>query len=112
MRRSRKPEKVEENKFVAMVGLAKGEAIKLSTQGMYGKRGFNDRCAFMWPRVVVLFEFKRRGQKARKLQKYRHRRFKEMDIPCYVVYSARKAWKILQEHVREAKKARKKDPWK
>lgn len=104
----RKPEKVEENKFVAKCNRARYEAIKLSTQGMYGKRGFNDRCVFAYPRVVVLFEFKRKGEQARKLQKARHRKFKQMDIPCYVVYTCKKAWRILQRHIKEAKALRKK----
>lgn len=99
----RKPEKIEENKFVTKVNRAGGEAIKLSTQGMYGKRGFNDRCVFMYPKVVALFEFKRKGEKAKKLQKARHRKFKKMEIPCYVVFTCAKAWRLLQRLVKEAK---------
>jgi len=102
----RKPEKIEENKFVTKVNRAGGEAIKLSTQGMYGKRGFNDRCAFMYPGVTALFEFKRKGEKAKKLQKARHRKFKKMEIPCYVVFTCAKAWRILTRLVKEAKKKR------
>lgn len=99
-----RPEKVEENKFRAKVDKMGGEAIKLSTQGMYGKRGFNDRCVFMYPGVVVLFEFKRQGEKARKLQSYRHRKFKKMQIPCYVVFSCKKAVEILKKHIKRAKR--------
>ncbi len=105
-----KPEKVEENKFVAKCRKHKMLAIKLSTQGMYGRRGLNDRCAFAHPRVTVLFEFKRKGQVARKLQKYMHREFKRMDIPCYVVYTCKKAWSLLQYHIKEAR-ADRYPPW-
>lgn len=104
----RKPEKIEENKFVAKCNRAGYEAIKLSTQGMYGKRGFNDRCVFAFPRVVALFEFKRKGEKAKKLQLARHRKFRKMDIPCYVVYTCEKAWTILQRHIKQAKATRRK----
>lgn len=103
--KSSRPEKVEERKFTAAVGRMKGEAFKLSTQGMYGKRGFNDRCVFIYPGVVVLFEFKRRGKdgKVMKLQRYRHRQFKRMRIPCYVVYTAKRALEILKREIKEAK---------
>jgi len=100
----RKPEKIEENKFVTMCNRAEYEAVKLSTQGMYGKRGFNDRCVFAFPGVVALFEFKRIGEEARKLQKARHRKFKKLRIPTYVVYTAKEAWKILQKRIRLAKR--------
>lgn len=103
----RKPEKVEEGKFVTKCNRAGYEAIKLSTQGMYGKRGFNDRCVFAYPCVTVLFEFKRKGEEARKLQKARHRKFKKLRIPCYVVFTCAKAWKLLQREVKRAKALRK-----
>jgi len=104
----RKPEKIEENKFVAKCNRAGYEAIKLSTQGMYGKRGFNDRCVFAYPCVVALFEFKKVGEKARKLQKARHRKFKQMEVPCYVVFTCAKAWKLLQRRITIAKVRKKK----
>jgi hypothetical protein len=104
------PEVVEERKFCRMIDdTPRAEHFKLSTQGMYGKRGFNDRIVFSYPRVTILFEFKRddpnpkKRKGPEKLQKYRHKCFKEMLIPCYVVYKANEAYRIFRREVRKAK---------
>lgn len=100
MKKQARLEKTEENKFVKKVESRSGEAIKLQTQGPYGKGGYNDRLVLMPGRVIVLFEFKRQGKSATQRQNYRHRRFKKMGIPCYVVYTSAEAIQILDQEIR------------
>ena len=95
-----KPEKVAEKKFVRKVKRAGLLIIKLSTAGYYGSRGYNDRLVFAPFGLTVLFEFKREGKHAEKLQDYRHRKLRRLGHKTHVVYTCEEAWKILREEVR------------
>lgn len=98
--RRRKREIIEENKFVRKARRLGWEAVKLTTAGPYGSRGYNDRVLFGPYRTVVLFEFKREDEVAEPLQDYRHRRLRRLGHKTHVVYTASEAleiaWKEIQ----------------
>ena len=98
---SKKPEKVAERKFARKVEANGGDAIKLSMQGPYGRRGRNDRLVLMPGRVIALFEFKKEGEDPTKLQLFMHRKYRKMGIPVYVVYTCEEAWDFLEVEIRK-----------
>lgn len=104
---SKKPEKVAERRFARRVDEAGGDAIKLSMQGPYGRRGRNDRLTVMPGRVIVFFEFKKEGEEATKLQSFMHRKYRRMGIPVYVVYTCEEAWDLLEVEIRKQLRSQK-----
>jgi hypothetical protein len=98
-----KLEKVEENKFVRKCESRGWPCIKLATQGGYGRKGYNDRLVLAPFGTTAVFEFKRIGEVARKLQDYRHRRLARLSHNTYVIYSSDAAFKILKALVKAAK---------
>lgn len=99
---SNKPEKVAEKNFATKVESHGWDCIKLSTQGPYGRGGRNDRLVLASYGIVAVFEFKRDGEEAEKLQDFYHRRLEQMGHKTYVVYRCDEAYKILLELVNEA----------
>jgi hypothetical protein len=100
-----KPEKVEEKKFVVKVKSHNWICFKLATQGSYGETGYNDRAVWADYGVQVVFEFKRIGEEARKLQDYRHKEFKRLGHKSHVVFTCAEAYRILLALVEAAKEA-------
>jgi hypothetical protein len=98
-----KREIIEENKFVRKVRGLGWEAVKLTTAGPFGKKGFNDRLLIAPFGVQIFFEFKRKDERARILQSYRHRKLRRLGHKTHVVYSARQALKISWKEI-QAKK--------
>ena len=97
----RRLEKVEENKFVKKVTRElDAECIKLSTAGMYGRRGRADRLVLLPGEKVVFFEFKRDGEEPTKQQAKHHKRLRSLGFKVYVVYRAQVAYEICRKALR------------
>lgn len=104
-RKTNKPEKREEAKFVKAVHQMGGICEKQQMFGAYGRVGFSDRLTIL-PRCTIFFvEFKRpksEGGIVSEHQKRRHRHLKRLGVPTYVAQSYRKAMKIAKRHLKEA----------
>ncbi len=98
-----KAEKVAENRFVKWIKNEGGDAIKLSTQGSFGRRGRNDRLTLLPGRFTALVEFKKEGKEPTDLQAYMHRWYKRMGFPTLVTDSFEEARRFIEK---ERKKIR------
>lgn len=95
-----RPEKVEEKKFVLHVEARGGECVKQATFGPYGRVGLNDRITLLPLATTILFEFKRIGEFATRIQKNRHKKLRKLGFKCYVVYTCKEAIEICKRVLR------------
>lgn len=103
-RKSSKPEKLAESKFVTAVHEIGGICEKQQMFGAYGRIGFSDRLTILPRNTIIFLEFKRQGKGASKVsahQRRRHRHLKRLGVATYVVYSYEKAMRIAKRHLKE-----------
>ena len=65
-----------------------------------GRRGLPDRMFILPPgssHSIIFIEFKRRGEKARKLQEWIHNRLRERGVPCLTTDNAHEAIEFICE---------------
>ena len=92
-------EKTEENRFVQYVRDSGWKAVKLTTAGVYGEVGWNDRMVLAPWGIAIFFEFKREGEGPTKIQHARHRELRRMGFETHVVYTSDEAKTILHRAI-------------
>lgn len=92
-----KAEIVAERRFVRWVKDGGGDAIKLSTQGAFGRRGRNDRLVMMPGKFTALVEFKKEGEEPTALQDFTHRLYRKMGFPVFVAHSFDSARRFIEK---------------
>lgn len=100
-RKTNKPEKREEAKFVTAVHQIGGICEKQQMIGAYGRIGFNDRLTILPENTILFFEFKREGgSKVSEHQKRRHKHLRRLGVATFVVYTCQQAIQISKAFLR------------